>query len=69
MNHVVVMADDPVFRWLDRVILDLRFDAIAFQRDRAPGRRGAGAADRCSCALVAAAASSTTPRSTIESFR
>ena len=38
MDHVGVMAGDPVFRWLDRVILDLHFDACWFQRDRSPGR-------------------------------
>src|SRR3954466_10763495 len=27
MDHVGVMSDDPVFRWVDRVILDLHFDA------------------------------------------
>lgn len=37
MDHVGVMADDPAFRWLDRVILDLHFDACSFQRDRSPG--------------------------------
>lgn len=38
MDHVGVMADDPAFRWLDRVILDLHFDACYFQRDKSPGR-------------------------------
>ncbi len=38
MDHVGVMADDPAFRWLDRVILDLHFDACYFQRDSEPGR-------------------------------
>ena len=38
MDHVGVMAADPVFRWLDRVILDLHFDACSFQRERDPGR-------------------------------
>jgi Fic family protein len=37
MDHVGTMASDPHFRWLDRVILDLHFDACAFQRDKAPG--------------------------------
>jgi Fic family protein len=37
MDHVGVMASDPVFRWLDRVILDLHFDACYFQRDKSPG--------------------------------
>jgi Fic family protein len=38
MDHVGAMADDPSFRWLDRVLLDLHFDACRFQRDRSPGR-------------------------------
>lgn len=38
MDHVGVMALDPVFQWLDRVILDLHFDACYFQRDKSPGR-------------------------------
>lgn len=38
MDHVGVMALDPVFEWTDRVILDLHFDACSFQRDRSPGR-------------------------------
>lgn len=37
MYHVGVMASDPHFRWLDRVILDLHFDACDFQRDKGPG--------------------------------
>lgn len=37
MDHVGAMADDPSFRWLDRVILDLHFDVCYFQRDRDPG--------------------------------
>ncbi|MGO9750781.1 MAG: Fic family protein [Solirubrobacteraceae bacterium] len=37
MDHVGVMAIDPHFRWLDRVILDLHFDACLFQRDTLPG--------------------------------
>jgi Fic family protein len=37
MDHVGVMADDPSFRWVDRVILDLHFDACYFQRDKDPG--------------------------------
>lgn len=43
MDHVGVMATDPGFRWLDRVILDLHFDACYFQRDQGPGlwRHGA----------------------------
>ncbi|HET9242920.1 MAG TPA: Fic family protein [Gaiella sp.] len=38
MDHVGVMADDPSFRWLDRVILDLHFDTCSFQRAASPGR-------------------------------
>jgi Fic family protein len=38
MEHVGVMAEDPAFRWLDRVILDLHFDACSFQQDAGPGR-------------------------------
>jgi Fic family protein len=38
MDHVGAMTDDPSFRWLDRVILDLHFDACRFQRDKSPGR-------------------------------
>lgn len=38
MDHVSVMAGDPAFRWLDRVLLDLHFDACHFQREDAnPG--------------------------------
>ncbi len=37
MNHVGTMALDPSFRWVDRVILDLHFDACSFQRDKDPG--------------------------------
>lgn len=37
MDHVGTLAVDPAFRWLDRVILDLHFDACDFQRDRDPG--------------------------------
>jgi hypothetical protein len=37
MDHVGTMAIDPRFRWSDRVILDLHFDACFFQRDRSPG--------------------------------
>jgi len=37
MDHVGTMAIDPHFRWLDRVILDLHFDACAFQRDHFTG--------------------------------
>lgn len=42
MDHVGVMAGDPVFGWLDRVILDLHFDACHFQRDKGPGLWRAG---------------------------
>ncbi len=38
MDHVGVMSDDPVFRWVDRVVLDLHFDACYFQKDKDPGR-------------------------------
>lgn len=37
MEHVTVMAGDPVFRWVDRVVLDLHFDACSFRRGDAPG--------------------------------
>jgi Fic family protein len=37
MDHVGTMGVDPSFRWLDRVILDLHFDACWFQRDMDPG--------------------------------
>ena len=37
MDHVGTMAIDPSFQWLDRVILDLHFDACCFQRDKDPG--------------------------------
>jgi Fic family protein len=37
MDHVGTMAVDPVFRWLDRVVLDLHFEACYFQRDKDPG--------------------------------
>jgi Fic family protein len=37
MDHVGTMAADPTFRWIDRVILDLHFDACWFQRDKDPG--------------------------------
>lgn len=43
MDHVGVIAGDPAFRWVDRVILDLHFDACHFQKDEEPGvyrRRG-----------------------------
>jgi len=37
MDHVGTMGVDPSFRWLDRVVLDLHFDACRFQRDKDPG--------------------------------
>ncbi|MEX0973360.1 MAG: Fic family protein [Solirubrobacterales bacterium] len=37
MDHVGTMSIDPSFRWVDRVILDLHFDACCFQRDKDPG--------------------------------
>jgi Fic family protein len=37
MDHVGTLAIDPVFRWSDRVVLDLHFDTCSFQRDRGPG--------------------------------
>lgn len=38
MDHVGVMAQDPGFSWVERVILDLHFDACYFQSDKSPGR-------------------------------
>jgi Fic family protein len=38
MDHVGVMSDDPVFQWVDRVALDLHFDACYFQKDKDPGQ-------------------------------
>jgi Fic family protein len=37
MDHVGMMAVDPSFQWVDRVILDLHFDACYFQPDKDPG--------------------------------
>ena len=37
MDHVGLMAEDPRFRWSERAILDLHFDACYFQRDKDPG--------------------------------
>jgi Fic family protein len=37
MDHVGVMSNDPTFRWVDRVVLDLHFDACHFQKDKDPG--------------------------------
>lgn len=42
MDHVGVMAEDPLFSWSERVILDLHFDACLFQRDKSPGRWRSG---------------------------
>lgn len=42
MDHVATMAGDSTFKWLDRVILDLHFDACYFQRDKKPGLWRAG---------------------------
>jgi Fic family protein len=38
MDHVGVMSEDPVFRWADRVVLDLHFDTCYFQKDKEPGQ-------------------------------
>ncbi|HTA98124.1 MAG TPA: Fic family protein [Solirubrobacteraceae bacterium] len=42
MDHVGVMSEDPAFRWVERVVLDLHFDTCYFQKSRDPGqyRRG-----------------------------
>jgi Fic family protein len=37
MDHVGAMGVDPSFGWVDRVLLDLHFDACYFQRDKDPG--------------------------------
>jgi Fic family protein len=37
MDHIATMAGDPTFRWVDRVILDLHFDACWFQPQANPG--------------------------------
>lgn len=37
MDHVGAMGVDPSFQWVDRVILDLHFDACHFQSDKDPG--------------------------------
>ncbi len=42
MDHVGVMSVDPQFRWLDRVLLDLHFDACYFQKDKLPGQYRTG---------------------------
>jgi Fic family protein len=38
MDHVGVMAADQGFEWVERVVLDLHFDACYFQKDRDPGQ-------------------------------
>lgn len=38
MDHVGVMSEDPAFRWVERVVLDLHFDACYFQKGRGPGQ-------------------------------
>lgn len=38
MDHVGVMAVDEGFEWVDRVVLDLHFDACYFQKDEEPGQ-------------------------------
>ena len=45
MDHLGVMARDPGFRWNDRVILDLHFDACYFQSDKSPGQWRSGSID------------------------
>jgi Fic family protein len=42
MDHVAVMSSDPAFGWLDRVILDLHFEACYFQPRESPGLWRAG---------------------------
>jgi hypothetical protein len=37
MDHVTVMAADDGFEWVERVVLDLHFDACYFQKDKEPG--------------------------------
>jgi Fic family protein len=37
MDHVGVMAADEGFEWVERVVLDLHFDACRFQKDKHPG--------------------------------
>jgi Fic family protein len=37
MDHVAAMAGDPGFRWHERAVLDLHFDACYFQRGSSPG--------------------------------
>ena len=38
MDHVGVMAADEQFEWVERVVLDLHFDACYFQKDKDPGQ-------------------------------
>jgi Fic family protein len=38
MDHVGVMSDDLAFQWVERVVLDLHFDACYFQKDKDPGQ-------------------------------
>jgi Fic family protein len=38
MDHVGVMAVDEDFEWVERVVLDLHFDACYFQKDKDPGQ-------------------------------
>lgn len=38
MDHVGVMAADEDFEWVERVVLDLHFDACYFQKDKHPGQ-------------------------------
>ena len=42
MDHVGVMAADEEFEWVERVLLDLHFDACFFQKDRTPVNTVAG---------------------------
>ena len=37
MDHITTMARDESFSWCERVVLDLHFDACAFQRGKRPG--------------------------------
>ena len=38
MQHVAVLADDPSFRWSDRLLLDLHFEACSGEPGGRPGR-------------------------------
>jgi Fic family protein len=42
MDHVGAMAADPRFRWHERVVLDLHFDACHFQKDKRRGNWRSG---------------------------